>query len=269
MMDNYQSKNLAVTSLTINQVLMVVYDLPYLVLPDWYLPSKEERKILDPMQRDYRAIVRWLDGYFSGRNPDLSDPALYFGYGCAVLYRRLHDICFDLVARGAIEGITPENRNWFHLSLWSGAIVSQCQWVLKGKNIPNRDDPNIVGKEADCKTRSQAISAYSLSPKTQRHQRKPPGGDYQQVKLLKVDPGTFDTQTLFWHWLNGQAWKLAKRDKYFRDNFWEPYLTTFATLNNVVKDSDSFQIQYLLPNDTVFTTKKYRPLPRRRKQREC
>ena len=77
-------KGPATTTITINQVLMVVYDLPYLVLPEWYLPLEKEKEVLDSMQRNYRAEVQWLDGYFAGRNPDISDPALHLGYGAAV-----------------------------------------------------------------------------------------------------------------------------------------------------------------------------------------
>lgn len=264
-----QPKDPAATSLTINEVLMVVDKLPYLVLPEWYLPSEAEKEVLDSMQRNYRAEAKWLDGYFVGNNPDISDsdPALEFAYGSAVLERRLYDICLELVARGAVGGVTTENRSYAHLFLWGQLIVSKCRWTLKETNIPNMGGPNIRGKEADCKARSQAISAYSFSEKTRKHQRKSSGGDSRRVKLLKV--AAIDTETEFWHWLHGQAWKLAKQDRYFRDNFWEPYLTAFASLNNAIKESESLQMKYVLPDDSVFTTRKGTRPPKGFGQKKC
>jgi hypothetical protein len=250
--------------ISMQDALDFICDMPDVLLRnyyDWFIPVNSEKEILQNINQEYREEAKWIAHYlFIDRGiPKDIDEGL--SEAKARISIKQIDICYQLSQHSKTCKETFPICEFNHLWLWIFFKLSSCREDLRNKGILDTN-PTIVSKTNKGKYQTQSISKYALSDKTRVHQRKEPRNTKPRLEFQTVTPEEFDFQHNFHHFINTCAYRLARKNKEFRFNYWEPYLQSLASFNNLVGQNPNIQSSYLMPDGEIFTTGKRKKIPK-------
>lgn len=250
--------------ISLQEALDFICDMPDVLLRnyyDWFIPVNSEKEILQNINQEYREEAKWIAHYlFIDRGiPKDIDEGL--SEAKAKISIKQIDICYQLSQHSKICKDTFPVCEFNHLWLWAFLKLSSCLEDLRNKGIPD-GKPRIFGKEDRARYQTQSISKYSRSRKTIAYLRKDPSNEVPRLHFETVTPEEFDFQHNFHHFIHTCAYRLARKNKEFRFNYWEPYLQSLASFNNLVGQNPNIQSSYLMPDGKIFTTGKPKKIPK-------
>ena len=253
------------TKISLQEALDFICDMPDVLLRSyyhWFIPVNSEKEILQNINKEYREEAKWIAHYlFIDRGiPKDIDEGL--SEAKAKISIKQIDICYQLSQHSKICKDTFPICEFNHLWLWVSFKLSSCLEDLRNKGIPD-GKPRIVGKTDKARYQTQSISKYSPSREIITYQRKEPSGSKKQrLKFKTVTPEEFDFQHNFHHFIHTCAYRLAEQNSEFSSNYWEPYLQSLASFNNLVGQNPNIQSSYLMPDGEIFTTGKRKKIPK-------
>jgi hypothetical protein len=234
------------------EAIDLISQLPY--IPEWYEPeTRPAKEQIERLKHRYRCISYWLnDLMLDGEEPDYStNPELLGYFPPAIHLQRLYELikATDRVSSWKIDRVY----------LWVMCAVSDSEWLLKQKGITSLLEtgvasPSISSKTDLLKYRTEAIKKYDLDNSS-------PATQVTFSSLAREEANEW----LFLHlrnWVEGEAFKLAKQNTTLKKLYWQPYLATFEELNNIIRESEEFQLSYLMPDGTQIITAKHLRLPK-------
>lgn len=220
--------------------------------PRWYQPgSGAECEELEDQRLRYIWKAAWLKTLLLGEpEPPYSEyPFILRQYPAAFLSARLFTLAVETRLRHSElkQATSSGSHLWFACEV-SDSLYEMHRCGLSSLIETGVADPIVIGKGTFLSENAAVIAASDYDKAKQPLQ-------FRSVESKE------DLYLNFRSYVEGQAYIISKRNKFFRKNIYKPYNEARASVNNVHRKCKGFQISCLLPNGTRSVTKKGQGLP--------